>query len=419
MGSTPYYMTKMTARELTASTRPASELDEWAGFSIEERMQRELNMNRVHNEIVPYLVQSPDRFFAAFVVLIYKGEITFEPLGEIGAKVPAAYRSVASDIGFLTIDGGELIVLDGQHRHAALKEAISSDKVSGPFKAQVPSDQMEVIFIQFDREHEAESREKVRRIFNKLNRYARPTGRGDNIITSEDDGYAIVTRRLLRAGEPLGVTVTEKKGAQEERNLIVNWRSNTISDRSLRFTTVSAVYESVKVILGHYGINEDEFGEKKRVTRPGDDEIDEAYEHAQEWWDAVLAGIDLFRVVIKDPAQLPKLREPGMPNRLLLKPAAHIILFMALSLAVKRGVELSEAIKRLNKVNWDIDAPQWADVLIQPNGRISARKEHYDVTAELVAYQISADKMTSDQIEQVRRSVAQFSGSENLPDPVA
>jgi len=419
MGSTPYYMAKIKAREFTAATKPASDLDEWAGFSIEERMQRELNLTRVTNEIVPYLVRSADRFFGAFVVLIYKGQVYFEPLAELGAKVPQAYKSVASDIGFLTIDGGELIVLDGQHRHAALKDAITSDKVTGDYKPDVAGDELEVIFISFDHEHEDESTKKVRRIFNKLNRYARPTGRGDNIITSEDDGYAIVTRMLLRTGEPLGVTVTEKKGGQEEKNLIVNWKSNTISDRSLRFTTVSAVYETVKVILDHYGVSREDFDEKKHVTRPSDEDIDLAYEHVNEWWDAVLAGIDLFKTVFENPGQLPKLREDGQPNRLLLKPAAHIVLFMALSLAVNRGVDLHEAVGRLNKIDWDIEADQWKDVLIQPNGRISARAENYKVTAEMVAYQISADRMSQQEIEQVAKSVGEYRQGKPLPAPVA
>src|SRR5690348_14396529 len=133
MGTTPYYMTKMRAREFTSATKPASDLDEWADFTIEQRMQREINTTRVINELAPYLVQSADRFFGAFVVLIYKGEIAFEPLAELGAKVPYAYKSLANDIGFLTIDGGELIVLDGQHRWAAMSEAITGDRVTGPY----------------------------------------------------------------------------------------------------------------------------------------------------------------------------------------------------------------------------------------------------------------------------------------------
>ena len=41
-------------------------------------------------------------------------------------------------------------------------------------------------------EHEVNM--KTRRVFNVVNRYAKQISRGDQIITSEDDGYAIVAR---------------------------------------------------------------------------------------------------------------------------------------------------------------------------------------------------------------------------------
>ena len=414
MGSTPYYLAKMSARELVASAHPASEQAEWADFGIEERMQRELNMARVNNELVPYLATSPDRFFGAFVVLIYRGEVVFEGLQELNTKVPAAYKSVAGDLGFLTVDGGELIILDGQHRHAALREVIQGGKVKGEFVGQVPNDDVEVVFIEFDASDPKASNEKIRRIFNKLNRYARPTGRGDNIITSEDDGYAILTRLLVRTGEPLGRKVKEKDGEE----LIVNWKSNTIAARSVRFTTISAVYETVKVILAAHGIND--FDEKARVIRPSDEEIDEAYEHVHRWWDEVLNGVDVFKEAFEDPSKIPSLREAGEPYSLLFKPAAHIILFMALHLAVDRGLSLEHAVRRVNKVDWNLQADHWRGALIQGNGRISARKEHYEVTAELVAYLIGADVMSAEDIAHVTESVARFrDGEARLPQPVA
>ena len=74
---------------------------------------------------------------------------------------------------------------------------------------------------------------------------------------------------------------------------------------------------------------------------------------------------------------------------------------------------------RLNEIDWNIESEIWKDILIQPNGRISARKEHYDITAELVAYLVSADLMNKDEIDQGREAVQQFGGvSYRLPEPV-
>ena len=418
-GSTPYFMAKMTARELVSTVRPPSETEDWLTMTLEERMQRDLNYRRVEDEIVPYLLESPDRFFGAFVVLIYRGKVTFEPLSDISPKIPAAYKSVAQRMGFLTIDGGELIVLDGQHRLWALRTVIqgqlrNKEKVVGKFFNEVPNDEMEVIFVEFDPKDQKKSFEKIRRIFNKLNRYAKSTGRSDNIITSEDDIAAVLTRRLLRDTEPLGVKVKNNKTGTRE--LIVNWNSNTISTNSKCFTTISAVYETVKVILTHEGVTA--LDERKNPTRPRDDKLDEWYVLIHEWWEAVIAGVAPIAKAFADPDQLVRMRSSD--SSLLFKPAAHIVLFMALSLAIKRGLALRTAIEHLNDVDWTANADMWKHVLILPNGRISARKENYDVSAELLAYLISADKLSEEGKTKVRESVRGFRNDSRyvLPNPV-
>jgi DNA sulfur modification protein DndB len=399
MGSTDFYEAKMTAREIVAAARPAREMDGWANFSIEERLQRELNEKRVHDEIVPYLARSKDRYFSSIVVLIYNADITYEALAEVITKgLPAAYKSVAKDVGFLTINGGELVVLDGQHRMAALREVIQSKEPVGDFAKDVPTDELAVIFVPWvDSEH-------TRRIFNKINRTAKPTTRGDNIITSEDDGFAIVTRWLLRDGEPLGLKDT--KG-----DLIVNWKSNTLADRSTQFTTISAVYDTVQSILGHYNMR-DEFNEKKNVVRPTDDQLEEAHSHVKDWWLAVLDGIKAFKQTLANPVEIPAMRKDGEPTSLLFKPAAHIVLFRALVRTVDLGLSLDEAIDRADKIDWNITSDVWRDVLIAPNGRIIARSENYETTADLIAYLIADDKMTGEAIENIRARVAKFKGEE-------
>lgn len=399
MGDTEFFEAKMTARELVAAARPAREMDGWANFSIEERLQRELNEKRVRDEIVPYLARSKDRFFSSILVLIYKADVTYEALDEIvGKGLPAAYKSIAKDIGFLTINGGELIILDGQHRMAALREVIQSSGTQGEFAHQVPNDELAVVFVDLD------DSEHIRRLFNKINRNARQPTRGDNIIMDEDDGYAILTRWLVRAGEPLGYKDT--KG-----DLIVNWKSNTLADRSTQFTTISAVYETVQSILGHYKM-QDEFNVKKNVVRPSQERLEEGYDHVKQWWSTVLDGMDAFKAALANPASIPAMRADGEPTSLLLKPASHIVLFRALVRAVDLGLTLEDAVARANTIDWDITSDLWRDVLIAPNGRIIARNENYDTAADLITYLIASDKMTDEAIENVREHVAKFKGED-------
>ena len=112
-------------------------------------------------------------------------------------------------MGFLTIEGGSLVVLDGQHRLAALRGVTTAGPdLKGEFVDAVADDELSVLFIPH------ESFEKTRRIFNKVNRYAKPTSPTDNIITSEDDGSAIVTRWLVEEEPPLN---TQGSSAATER----------------------------------------------------------------------------------------------------------------------------------------------------------------------------------------------------------
>src|SRR5206468_953140 len=133
-----------------------------------------------------------DRFFNALIVLVYEPEsFEFEPLSKTVPGLPAAYRKSAEQMGFLSIEGGSLVVLDGQHRLAALRGVTTAGpELKGEYVDAVADDELSVLFIPH------ESFEKTRRIFNKVNRYAKPTSPSDNIITSEDDGSAIVTRWL-------------------------------------------------------------------------------------------------------------------------------------------------------------------------------------------------------------------------------
>ena len=410
MGSTTCYEGTMTARELVSSVRPATELDDWANLTIEERMQRELSKNRIQVEIVPYLTKSKDRLWGSLIVLVQNGKVHFESFSKVVKNLPVAYRSVGEKVGFLTIEGGELIALDGQHRLVALREVIQGKApAEGEYASAVPKDDISVMFIHF------EDREKTRRIFNKVNRHAKPTSRGDNIITSEDDGYAIVTRRLLSEGAPLGPL---------NKVDLVNWRSNTLSPRSTHLTTISAVYEIVKYVLAHEGVKD--LDEKHRVNRPTDPELQKAYAHVERWWRATLNGIKEYQSALRKVAEIPKRRADNSPSALLFKPIAQIALFKGLILAVERSLDLDEALRRANKIDWTLSALIWKDVLVNPAGRIMAKKESYELGAELIAYLLAAEKMSDKEVKELKLEYNRARGNdqakgdkmEPLPKPV-
>ncbi len=388
MGNTDFYQAKMSARDLVQGVRAASSLEEWQGMSIEERMQRDPDLKRIKGEIAPYIAGSQDRFFGALIVLVYKGEVYFDSMKDwVNNKAPRAYQSVADDIGVMTIDGGSLIILDGQHRLLALEMVIKKpDDVSGECREEVPNDDVCVIFIKH------EDNEKTRRIFNKLNRYAKTTSRGDNIITSEDDRSAIIARKLLLDGAPLGV---KTKGSSD---VIVEWKSNTIAARSTKLTTISVVYESVKLILNDQNVPLDP------TFRPNEEELEQYYEWAEQFWTTILEKLQPYQEALHDSSRIPEMRKDDQPYSLLFKSAPQIALFKGLIAATRdKRLNLFEAVQRANKIDWRMSSDMWKNVLVTPSGTMARAQQAQNLGGKLIEYLIASDKMKEQEIEAIQR----------------
>ena len=400
MGSTDYYQALMPARELVTGIRPASELDEWASMGIEERMQRELNWKRIRSDIAPYVANAEDRFFGSLIVLVWKGQLHFEPLSKFRAEPPRAHAAAVEKMGFVTIDGGNLIALDGAHRLMALEEVIKDrSENKGVFAAQVPNDEISVIFIAH------ESDEKTRRIFSKVNRYAKPTSRGDNIITDEDDTAAIIARWLLRDDDPLG---RRSPGAE----LPVEWKHNTLAARSTKLTTISVVFESVRLILREAGSRYDP------KSRPADEVLEETHQRAEKFWVALLGGIEAYRVALDDLSSIPAMRQPSEPYSLLFKPAVQLALIEGLFRGQRLGLDLKEAVARANGIDWRFGSDMWQGVIVNRDQTINPYSEARDRSARLIAYLIAADRMPTAEIETTRRLYNKARGYDfENPDP--
>lgn len=442
MGSTPYFVTTLTARQLTNTARPARETDSWASLSIEERMQREADLGRVRKQIVPYLAQHPDRFFGAVIVMVDKEALEFESLSEILSKLtnvkqlPNAYRNGGDVMGFLTIGKGEHIILDGQHRWLALREVITSVETLGTEQSQVGDDDVTTIFIE-----NADPR-KTRRIFNKVNRYAKPTGRADNILTSEDDGYAIITRRLLDQDEeaPLaarpilyddGNPVLGKNGKPEFQE-IVNWRSNTLSRGMKHLTTISAVHDAVTHVAKFNG-----FLDLDRIVSPDERTLHTAYEAVAPWFETLLRELDAFKRAVENPDTVRFDRfDNSHRHTMLLRPVGQIALVRGLVRAINHSSDgksgrpmltLSKAIERVNKIDFSVGPESaWRDTVVRADGRMVARSEAYNLAANLLAYLIGAEYMTQDMRQKLyldwndaRGNTAEGGSMQQLPQSVS
>ena len=77
LGDADYYILSMKARELVKSVVSPTEMGigDWTYLTIEERYQRDLNYNRVKNQIAPNFANDNTRFFGAVIVASEKTSI--------------------------------------------------------------------------------------------------------------------------------------------------------------------------------------------------------------------------------------------------------------------------------------------------------------------------------------------------------
>lgn len=410
MGETTYYIAKMAAGELIKSVGIAKEMPEWPDMTAEERMQRECDIRRVVEEIVPYVIEDPDHFFSSLIIDVYSGfeEIQFEPLESVAKGIPFAYKNPMRDMGFITLPGKErLIALDGQHRLLSLKIAICGQMgVPGgikPFQAlsrlephpEITNDELSIILV----EHTDTT--KIRKIFNKVNKYAKQTSRSDNIITSDDDTFAVIAKRLFREGEPLAPV-----GGIE----LVNWKSNTLSQRSKNLTTLSALYTVAETIL------KDENLSSKAL--PNAEKLEWAYQQVAKFWKVSLDKIEAFReylVLTMKDSPVSQLRE----NNLLLKPVTQMALAHVALFARRHGLSWEEIAERLNRMNWSFENDLWFNLLIigSANKKMITGKESIRSVGAVISYIIMGAYMGRAEIDEVRQIIRNAKNDERAELP--
>lgn len=191
----------------------------------ELRAQRVLNRARVP-DIAQYLVQNPKAYVFSAITASIDGDVNFEPLADHGHARNAGVLTVPMTARFL--------INDGQHRRAGIEEALKVNPELGDETISV------VFFLDLGLDHSQQ-------LFADLNKHAvRPT-RSIGILYDQRDAIAQLANLLSRE-VPLFKERTETE-------------KTTISNRSTKLFTLSAIYQATQALLGkkkHEPIHEKE-----------------------------------------------------------------------------------------------------------------------------------------------------------------
>lgn len=389
LGDTDYYILSMKAQELVNKVKIPKEMEGWDNMSIEERYQRDINYNRVRTQIAPYLAGDKTRFFGAIIVaaMNFGEKVSFEPLAEVTTKgLPSLYRTTATNMGFLTFTGGEVLVpLDGQHRLKAIEFAITGRDEHGKDINNITpcndlaEEDVTIILVPYESS-------KARHIFTRVNRYAKPTTMGQNIITDDDDIIAVLARQVTND------VITGR---------LVKYITNTLTAKDHAFTTLATVYSCNEIIISETFPD----GKVDKTKLPENSRCRLYEDKVIEIWQTLLEGIEVFSDILNDR------EETGDDNRrrirkenLLGKPVAQECLVRAFMRLINSPNNMThdEACKKLNGLPWDINEENveiWQDVLWSGghnDGKIITTRRN--IATDIMVY-LAGGKLTADEKE--------------------
>lgn len=370
MGDWAYYVTLMPLAEVADRVKSAQEIHK--SDTLCDLIQRSVSART--GDIAKYLTRQPQHLFNSIIAGIYEGDPQWFEL-----EVPEAknYRGVTFPdglgrcLGSLHLTGTEKIfALDGQHRVAGIKEALTTNPSLG-------DEHLSVIFVAHS--NEKPGLERSRRLFATLNRYAKPVSRLEIIALDEDDPVAIATRQLLRDHSLLskkGVVATSK--AKQMPN------GNTQS-----LTTAVALYEG----LLSYIVQVRRISKKELVeflaTRPDEAALKKLVSDIVGLVNATashIPSVSAYKQALSQDRSALKFRnEQG--GDLLFRPVGFLAYFMAVGRAVSRGLDLREVVIKIGHSNLDIRRYPWKGLIFDPNtGTMSASsaKGSVEVYASLI-----------------------------------
>ena len=403
-GTTEFWVLTMQAGEFVRSMTVPKELDEWEDLSPEEKFQREIDYKRVATFMAPYLAHDEDRFFGAFICEVRKHqEMEFESLVDAGAKFPKGLpNSLMNQFGILYLSGNEVMVpLDGQHRLAALKFAISGkDQRSEDIKGLTPnpdvaSDTCTVILIKHDLE-------KARRIFNKVNKYAKPASKADNLITDDSDYIAVITRESIVGNVIPGRLVLSKKG-------------NTLTPKAPEFTTLATIYEiNLKVEEAFVGRKLD------LVNLPSRADRDLAVQNLNDFWEKFLE-ITPYKHSLANPSESgDERRQDIRKSSVACKPIvqrvlANVILEFQCGSNDSETLSMAETVSRINNLDWDPEHPLWQGILMNGD-KVIAGLTPLKLASRMIAY-ILGQKLEPIELQKLQESFSNNNPDRPFPDP--
>jgi DNA sulfur modification protein DndB len=298
---------------------------DWAELPPEQRAQRVLQKNRIP-EMTDYILKNEDGYLFSSLTASFNCEPVFKPvLGQ-------------TDLGVLQMPfEADLVINDGQHRRAAIEEALKENPTLG-------QESISVVLFPW------EDMDRVQQMFSDLNRTARTTSKSLNILYNHRD---LMSQVALKVAEGLPVF----------KNFVDKDRIS-LPLRSPRLFTLGAIYDGTLALLE--SVAEDDYQQKVA--------------QALEFWEAVAANMP----------------EWGRVESLGLKPVelrqeyinSHAVVLWALgamgrTLITMHPQDWANKLSSLKDIDWRRTNREWQGVAMSGSDVVNRRQSRMDTASFL------------------------------------
>lgn len=385
IGTWNYYVTTLTFEQVTNFV---SKVDDqlYTSESLRDLLQRSITNNYI--SIKEYILNQPDVFFNSLVLAVYDDypdwrEIEFRYDGE------ETYQ-----MGVLEFPGNHKIFpVDGQHRVEGIKAALRENPA-------LKNQRIAAIFI--GHKDNPEGKERTRRLFTTLNRYAKPVSLGDIIALDEDDAVAIATRYLLEEYDLF-------KGKR-----VINAKQKAIPPNNKEaITSIITLYQAnLEIFKTFYEEKFNKKANKKSIDeflkfRPSSDIIEEYTAFCLRFWNSFKNKLDFITNYINlsiNAAELYRSNETG--GNLIFRPIGFLPLIKS-SLMIYRREESSfdNIFTRFNEINFNLNSKPWLYVAWNPIERKMIMNSD-SVIQLLLVYLYNGDILMANELRKLKEGYA-------------
>lgn len=334
-------------REYYVSMCPLRLLPRLFVFNEEEilpemRAQRQLNRSRIP-EMARYITENPNDYVFSAITVSIDGQVAFEKLSS---------DEETGRIGMLHIPmDSRFVINDGQHRRAAIEIALRE-------RPELSDETISVVFF-LD-----VGLERCQQMFADLNRYAIRPSKSLGVLYDHRDETALLAKGLV-----LKSTIFRD---------VVEVEKTTLSPRSRRLFTLSAIYNATNELISGVDLEEPQ----------------EAAELAVKFWEEVAQHMKEWELVRNGQITAGEVRQDFINS--------HGVVLQALArvgntLVRKHPNDWQKKLKKLSEIDWKrANAALWEGRALL-GGRVSKAQQNIILTANAIKHKLGIELSPEEQ----------------------